>query len=111
MDRKKELKEKYKQMKTEMGIFVVRFKNSKKYYLETTQNLNGKMNSTKFQLQIGSHRNKELQEEWNSHGENGSVIEVLERLEYDKDETKTDYSEELSIMKMVWEEKLKIFNL
>ena len=32
--------------------------------------------------------------------------EVLEKLKYDKDESKTDYSEELAILKMVWEEKL-----
>jgi hypothetical protein len=30
---------------------------------------------------------------------------VLEKLKYDKDETKTDYSEELAILKMLWEEK------
>jgi len=30
----------------------------------------------------------------------------LEKLEYDKDETKTDYSEELALLKMIWEEKL-----
>jgi len=107
MNRKKELKEQYKQMKSEMGIFVVRFKDSKYYFLETTQNLKGKMNSTKFQLQNGSHLNKELQDQWNLHKGNDFVIEVLEKLEYDKDESKTDYSEELSIMKVIWEEKLE----
>ncbi|MFA9424039.1 MAG: GIY-YIG nuclease family protein [Sedimentibacter sp.] len=107
MDKKKELKEKYKQMKSKMGIFVLRFNGSEKYFLETTQNLKGKMNSTKFQLQIGSHRNKELQNEWNLHGENNCIIQVLEKLQYDKDETKTDYSEELAILKIIWEEKLK----
>lgn len=107
MDRKKQLKEQYKQMKSEMGIFAIYLKDSNKYYLETTQNLKGKMNSAKFQLQNGSHPNKELQDEWNIHKGNNFIIEVLEKLEYDKDESKTDYSEELSIMKIIWEEKLK----
>jgi len=31
---------------------------------------------------------------------------VLEKLPYDADEAKTDYSEELSILKLIWEEKL-----
>lgn len=107
MDRKKELKEQYKQMKSEMGIFAVRTKDGTKYFLETTQNLKGKINSTRFQLQHGSHPNKAMQNEWNQRGENNFVIEILEKLEYDKDdETKTDYGEELSIMKMLWEEKL-----
>ena len=107
MDRKKELKEKYKQTKTEMGIFIIRFKDSDKYYLETTQNLNGKINRIKFQLQSKTHPNSQLQKEWNLHGGENFIIEVLEKLKYDKDETKTDYTEELSIMKMLWEEKLK----
>lgn len=108
MDRKKELKEQYKQMKSEMGIFAVHTKDGTKYFLETTQNLKGKINSTRFQLQHGSHPNKEMQTEWNKRGETEFVIDILEKLEYDKDDdTKTDYSEELSIMKMLWEEKLK----
>ena len=108
MDRKKELKEQYKQMKSEMGIFEVRSKDNSVYFLETTQNLKGKINSTRFQLQLGSHPNKEMQAEWNRRGESDFVIETLEKLDYDKDDdSKTDYSEELSIMKMLWEEKLK----
>lgn len=41
MDRKKELKEQYKQMKTEMGIFIVHNKVNNKYLLIKTQNLHG----------------------------------------------------------------------
>lgn len=108
MDRRRELKEQYKQMKSEMGIFAVRSKDNSVCFLETTQNLKGKMNRTKFQLQNGSHPNKEMQTEWNQRGESDFIIEILEKLEYDKDDdSKTDYSEELFIMKMLWEEKLK----
>lgn len=93
-------------MKTDMGIFVVESKVNNKYYLETTQNLKGKMNSTKFQLEMGSFRNNELQKDWKEYGEKNFEIKVLENLKYDKDESKTDYSEELEIMKSIWEEKL-----
>lgn len=107
MDRKKELKELYKQMKTDMGIFIIQSKTNDKYYLETTQNLKGKINSTKFQLDLGSFRNNELlQEDWKKCGSESFEIKVLDNLEYDKDESKLDYSEELEIMKTIWEEKL-----
>jgi len=33
-------------------------------------------------------------------------LEVLEVLPYSRDDTKTDYSEELQILKQLWEEKL-----
>lgn len=107
MDRKRELKELYKQMKTEMGIFIIESKSNNKYYLETTQNLKGRMNSVKFQLESGGFRiNEKLQEEWKQQGSQDFELKILEILEYDKDESKTDYSEELEIMKTIWEEKL-----
>ena len=37
------------------------------------------------------------------YGESGFVIEILEKLEYDKYEEKTDYSEELRILQIICE--------
>ena len=106
MDRKKELKMQYKQMKPQMGVFIVRSKFNNKYYIEGTQDLRGTMNGTRFKLDAGGHPNKELQQEWAEHGAGSFTVEVLENLEYDKDESKTDYTEELALQKMIWEEKL-----
>ncbi|TJX15172.1 GIY-YIG nuclease family protein [Tissierella creatinini] len=106
MDRKKELKEQYKQMKPDMGIFTVRSNISNKAYLGISQNLNGYINRTLFQLKLGSHPNMELQKDWKEYGADNFTVEIIEILEYDKDESKTDYSEELAVLKMIWEEKL-----
>ena len=106
MDRKKELKELYKSMKPDMGIFMIKSNINNKCYIEVTPNLKGSINRAKFQLEMGSHFNKELQEEWNKYGKDNFTIEILEKLEYDKEESRTDYSEELDILKMVWKEKL-----
>lgn len=106
MDRRKELKEQYKQMKTEMGVFLIRSKTGNKGYIEATPNLKGKMNGTRFKLVGGGHPNLELQKDWGKHGEANFTVEVLEVLEYDKDEAKTDYSDELALLQMIWEEKL-----
>lgn len=107
MDRKKELKEFYKQMKPDMGVFIIYSKISNKYYLEATQNLKGVMNSTKFKLNAGNFKNEELQKEWNKFSSDNFEIKILEKLEYDKDELKEDYREELDIMQLVWGEKVK----
>ena len=106
MERRKELIEMYKQMKPDMGIFIVKPKSGNKCHLETSQNLQGYINRTKFQLDAGNHPNKELQKEWKELGAENFSIDVLELLKYDKDESKTDYSEELVILRMMWEEKL-----
>jgi len=106
MDRKKELKTLYKQMKPEMGIFMIRSNSSNKCYLEGTQNLRAALNSARFKLEAGIHPVRELQEEWKKYGALNFTFEVLQRLEYDEDESKTDYSEELELLKIDWEERL-----
>lgn len=106
VDRKKELKEQYKQMKPDMGIFMIRPNFSNKCYIEGTKNLRGTLNGTGFKLEMGSHTNRELQKEWKEHGKENFTIEVLEQLEYDEDEAKTDYSDDLELLRMDWEEKL-----
>lgn len=106
MDRKKELKSQYKQMRPPMGVFIVRSKINNKCYIEATHNLRASINRARFQLEVGSHPNRELQQEWKELNKDNFVIEILEELKYDKDESKTDYSEELAILQFIWEEKL-----
>lgn len=106
MDRKKELKEQYKQTKSQMGLFIIRSKTEDKCYIEATQDLRGRMNGTKVRLRGGMHPNRELQKVWQDQGEENFIIEIMENLDYDKDETKTDYREDLALLQMIWEEKL-----
>lgn len=93
-------------MKPDMGIFALRWDLEKLCYLETTQDLKGTMNKTLFQLRFGSHVQKELQRTWNELGETGVTVEILEVLPYRKDDSKTDYTEELQILRLLWEERL-----
>lgn len=106
MDRKKELKELYKNMKADMGLFIIKSNFNNKCYIEGTEDLKGTINSTKFKLDFGNHPNKELQQQWKDKGKSDFTIEILDKLEYDKDELKVDYTEELNILTMIWEEKL-----
>lgn len=50
MDRKKELKELYKNMKADMGLFIIKSNFNNKCYIEGTEDLKGTINSTKFKL-------------------------------------------------------------
>ncbi len=111
MDRKKQLKEQYKQMKTDMGVFIVKKKDNNKYLLVATQNIKGMMNRVKFQLEMGSYPNTELQKDWNESSPDDFEFAILETLEYDKDESKTDYSEEVNILLVMLTEKLTENNM
>jgi hypothetical protein len=109
--RKKELIQQYKLTRPRMGIFIIRSKTSNKCYLQTTQDLRGVMNGALARLGGGSHPNEELQKEWKELGADNFTMEILEQLEYDKDESKTDYQEELALLQMIWEEKLAKENM
>ena len=106
MDRKKELKQQYKQAQRPMGVFAVRSKVENRCYVEAALELKGTMNSTTFKLRLGSHPNQGLQAAWNAEGESNFTVEVLETLECDGAAPKTDYSEDLALLCMMWEERL-----
>jgi hypothetical protein len=108
MDRKKELKRQYKEMKPHMGIFIIRSKVNNKCYIRATHDLRGVMNGAKIRLEGGSHPYRELQKEWNDFGSENFTIEILENLEYENDESIT---EDLALLQMIWEEKLAKENL
>ncbi len=101
MDRKKELKEQYKEMKTEAGVYQVRNTVNQKILLVATPNLktiNGR--------RMGGFMNKELQKEWKQFGAEAFVFEVLEVLE-EKEEGYFDRREELKKLEAKWLEKLQ----
>jgi len=107
---KKELKENYKQIKPEMGVFVFKCLSSGKAYLGISQNIRAKLNSLVFQLNIGSYnKNENLQSDWKKCGEKGFEIAISETLKYIEDESKTDYSGDLRILRDFCAEKYKFF--
>jgi len=85
MDRKEELKQQYKEIKTQAGIYRIKNTKNEKIFIASTMNLKT-MNGRRFELAMGSHKNKLLQSDWNEFGENAFVFEVLEVLEIKEDE-------------------------
>lgn len=106
MERKKELKEQYKNFKPDMGIIGVKCSENNKIYLVKAKDINGMINRIKFQLGFGSYTNNELQKDYNTFGEKKFSFEVIEKLEYDKDEAKTDYSEDLDTLLELCRERM-----
>ncbi|MGA3202169.1 MAG: GIY-YIG nuclease family protein [Bryobacteraceae bacterium] len=82
MDRKAAIAE-YKNRKTPRGTFVVRFNDEGRAWVDATPDLAAARNSLLFSLRHGMHLNKELQAEWDAHGEDAFRYEVLEKLEDD----------------------------
>lgn len=76
--RKKDLIREYKERETRQGIVAVRCAASGDAWVAASRNVDTQANGIWFQLKLGNHRNRALQDAWNAHGESGLAFEVLE---------------------------------
>ncbi|MCR8644318.1 GIY-YIG nuclease family protein [Paenibacillus sp. N1-5-1-14] len=103
-NKRKEMVEEYKQIKTYMGVIQITNKVSGKIFIESFPNLKNKWSSMQAQLQMGTFMNLELQKDWKELGEEAFTFEVLEQKEADDI---TDMKWERKKMKKPWLEKLQ----
>jgi hypothetical protein len=103
-NRRKELREEYKQVKTYMGVTQITNNTTGKIYLASYPNLKNRWLTLKGQLTMGMHANVQLQKDWMDLGPAAFTFEVLEEKEA-KDIT--DMKWELKKMEKPWLEKLQ----
>jgi hypothetical protein len=106
MDRN-ELKRLYKETKPAAGIFQIKNIINHKIFIDSTMNLRT-MNGQRFMLEMGSHTNKVLQQEWAKFGKEAFEFEVLEVLELKEDEYIAP-KDALKKLEENWLEKLQPF--
>ncbi|RSK53269.1 GIY-YIG nuclease family protein [Bacillus canaveralius] len=105
MDRKKELKLRYKEMPIEAGVYQIKNNINKKILIGSTKNLKI-LNGVKLTLETGVSTNRELQEEWIKYGQNAFTIEVIEILEKKADPYFNE-KEALLMLEGKWLEQLQ----
>lgn len=103
---KKELKRQYKETLPPMGIYQIKNLVNGKILIGYSKNLTGKFNSYKFQLNLGSHMNSGLQEDYKKYGEDKFSFEVIDYLE-PKEGISYDYTKDLEALEELWLEKLQ----
>ena len=102
---RRELTRDYKQTPRPMGIFRVRHRAAARSLVGRSVNLPGTLNRQRFQLEHGSHGDRELQREWQVLGASAFDFEVLDCLEA-KDDPTYDPAEDLEVLEQIWIEKL-----
>ncbi len=105
IDRKTLIRE-YKETQQPAGIYRVRNTGSGKSLIGSSVNLPGMLNRQRFQLEHGSHPDRELQNDWNTLGPEAFEFEVLDRLK-PRDEPGYDPTQDLRTLKEMWLEKLQ----
>jgi hypothetical protein len=103
-NKRKELQEEYKQIKTYMGVFQIANKINGKIYVDSYPNLKNKWLTLQMQLNMGRFANSQLQKDWQELGVEAFNYKVLE--EKDAGEV-LDRKWELKQMKKKWLEKLQ----
>jgi hypothetical protein len=108
MKSRQNLKRAYKEREKPAGIFQVKNLSNGKVLLGSSLNLEGPLNSHKFMLTIGRHRNEELQKDWNASGPDNFAFEILEVVKPGSDPG-FDMNDELTLLEQIWIEKLQPF--
>ena len=107
MDRKKELKQLYKETPVEAGIYLIKNRENGKLFVGSTRNLKT-LNGVKFTLENGGHTNNGLAAEWKEYGKDAFTFEVLEVLKK-KNDPYFNEKEELGKLEEKWLAELQPF--
>lgn len=108
MKTRKEIHREYKERVKASGIYQVKNLVNGKVFLGSSLNLEGPLNKHKFMLKIGSHTNKSLQKDWDEYGSDKFEFEILEEVKI-KDNENFNLNDELTLLEMLWLEKLQPF--
>ncbi len=104
IDRKARIRE-YKGTPRPAGVYRVRNTVTGKSLIGPTTDLPGMLNRQRFQLENGSHPDKELQRDWRELGSGAFEFEILDQLK-PSDDPAYDPTEDLIVLKTMWIEKL-----
>jgi hypothetical protein len=104
MDKKEAIRN-YKLSHRAMGVFQILNKISGKVFIDSSNNVPGKINRHRFALNAGSHISKSLQTDWNKQGEAAFEFETIEPVE-PRDDPNYDYKADLEFLEDLWLEKL-----
>jgi hypothetical protein len=108
-EKNKRLKKEYQSNRRPMGVFLIRNMVNEKVFVGVGQDLLGIINSHKFQLKMGVHRNRRLQSDWNEFGSESFAFEILDQLEPREDASEDDGRKDLAFLEDLWLEKLLPF--
>jgi len=105
---KKEVKKLYKMKPPAMGVYQIKNQASGKIFIGRAMDLNGKLNSERFQLKNNLHMSRNLQGDFNELGGENFSFEILDRLEA-REGQNHDYGPDLKLLEEMWLEKLQPF--
>jgi group I intron endonuclease len=108
MINKSEIKKKYKQTITPMGIYQLKNLVNGKILIGSSKNLPARKNRYDMELSLENFSDKDLLNDVRKSGKDNFIYEVLDYLE-PKEDPLYDYTEDLKTLEEMWIEKLQPF--
>ncbi|WP_266170127.1 GIY-YIG nuclease family protein [Dyella subtropica] len=105
--RRKELTRAYKMALPPMGIFSIKNLVTGRTLVDQSINLAGALNRHRMELQLGTHRNKALMEDWRTYGDEHFAFEVLQQIQ-ERAEPDYNYAEEMAQHLAIWRAKIPL---
>jgi hypothetical protein len=103
---KSALKRAYKENPPAAGIFQITNTQNGKILIGKGMNVHGILNSQQAQLQFGSHKNLDLQQDYNRSGKEKFEFGILDQLEM-LSKTALEIQDDLDALEALWLEKLQ----
>ena len=103
---RKELVRSYKEAVKPAGVFRIVHIATGKSLVGTSPDVPAMLNRYRFQLDHGSHPDKDLQSDWQAFGAEAFSFETLDLLK-PTEEPNPDIAEDLRVLKDLWMEKLE----
>jgi hypothetical protein len=103
--RRKDLVRQYHESPRPMGVYRVHCGATGRAVVEASQDLPSALNRQRAQLSLGRHPDKALQEDWDRHGADAFVFEVLDTLE-PTDDPGYDPTGDLEELAQMWRERV-----
>ena len=102
----KELQNKYKEREIVGGVYAIKNTVSNKVFLEAATDMRGIKNRFDFAQKTGSCIHVKLQSDWDKHGGDQFVFEVLEELQKGDTQTAEGFKADLALLKEMWFESM-----
>ncbi|MFH0734011.1 MAG: GIY-YIG nuclease family protein [bacterium] len=103
---KNELKKKYKETLTPMGVYKIENKINKKIFIGSSLNITARFNRHQMELKFGSEDIKELLDDYNKYGLENFEFRIVDLLKR-KDDPTYNYRKDLAELENMWLEELQ----
>ncbi len=100
-----ELKKQYRETPPPMGVYALRSLSSGRVIVEASMNVHAAMNRARFELDHNTHRDRQLQQEWQVAGADSFRFDIIDLVK-PREDPAFDPKAELAGLLAMWREEL-----